>query len=301
MKYLPFFCLLLLIPAFGFSQSVLASHEFEAQDVSSVFIEGRFCNVNIKYGTMVVFKGRIEGNGNPEDYDITSELRGSDLYIEARKRTRGWDRISDAYMELTVPNEVTVFIETTSGDIRAIDLKGESFDFEATSGNIELYGIGGRIDAKSTSGNLEMRNINGQVYGKSTSGNHDYENIEGNLEAISSSGDIELSQYSGEIRAESTSGGIELERGTGALYLKSTSGDIEGYQLQVSGDSQFRASSGDIDIEMNNNLEEFSFDLQTSSGSLRVGSRTAEKNLYLRQGGFWIRGVTSSGDIRFSN
>ena len=148
---------------------------------------------------------------------------------------------------------------------------------------------------------MELRKIKGEVLARSTSGSQEFRELVGDLETKSTSGDIDIDVFEGNVRVEATSGGIELQSGSGQVFLRTTSGDIDGYNITIEGDAELRASSGDIEIDLANSLDDFSFDLQTSSGSMRVGSRSSEKNLYMKQGGFWIRGVTSSGDIRISD
>ncbi len=298
------FILLTLVGLISFasrSQSILATHQFEADNITAVIIDGQFCDVTIQRGSKVIFDGIIEGNGDEEDYAITSDIRGSDLYIDVDKRRRGWDRLSRAELNLTIPDDVALRIETSSGNIRADGISGDRMDFESTSGDIELSNIRTSLEVGSTSGDIDLRNVTGSVYARSTSGDQDFEGINGEIEVSSTSGNIELAEFEGDVRAESTSGNIELERGTGGLFLKSTSGEIDGYQVTINGDAEFRATSGNIDFDLSNDLEEFSFDIQTNSGSLRVGSRSSDKSIYMRQGGFWIRAQTSSGNIKFNN
>lgn len=300
MKYL-LFITLATASLFAAGQSILASHEFEADNITSITLEGKFCDVFVKKGPKVMFNGVIEGSGDPEDYEITSDIRGSNLYIRVEKYSRGWDRMIRSDLKLEVPENVLLNIENSSGDIDVTGISGERIVIEATSGDIDIRGIEGRLQVGSTSGDLEIRQVRGSIIAKSTSGSQEYEEIVGDLETVSTSGDIDIDNYDGNVRAEATSGSIRLERGVGEMYLRTTSGDIDGYYVVLKGDAEFRASSGDVEIELANRLDEFSFDLQTSSGSLRVGSRSSEKNLYMKQGGYWIRGVTSSGDIRVTD
>ncbi len=296
---------ILLIIVFSVSgvnaQRILASNEFEAEEVNSVSIKGRFCDVIIKGGDKVYFKGIIEGSGDEDDYEIISDLRGNDLYITVEKNNRSWDRVTRSELRLTVPENIFIRVDNSSGDVFASDLVAQDYEFEASSGDIELSNIAARLSVETSSGDIEVEDINGEIYAESTSGDQQFEEITGNIETRSTSGDIEINNYRGDIYAKASSGDIDVDRGMGALNLKTTSGDIGGYGVELTDDSEFRASSGSIVFELSNDPDDLSFDLQTSSGNLRAGGRSGDKSLYIKRGGYWIRAVTSSGNVRFSN
>ncbi len=301
MKIIAAIILIVSCTYFTNAQRILASNEFEADNVNSVTIKGSFCDVIVQSGSKVYFNGVIEGSGDEDDYEITSDLRGSDLYISVDKSSRSWDRISRAELKLTIPSGVEVSVDNSSGDIIVNDLDGRNFEFETSSGDIEISGAKGELEIESTSGDIEVENVVGPIYSESTSGSQEFNDIEGNLEARSTSGEIEIENLDGDVVAKSTSGDVDVVRIKGRINLKTTSGDIEGYDIEITDDAELRASSGDIKLEVTNNMEELSFDLQTSSGDLRAGGRSGDKSLYIKRGGYWVVGVTSSGDIRITN
>ena len=66
-------------------------------------------------------------------------------------------------------------------------------------------------------------------------------------------------------------------------------------------DSRFRTSSGDIEIEFDNDMSDLSFDLEASSGDLSVDGRRSDRSLYIKEGDIWIKGVSSSGSQKYKN
>ena len=69
--------------------------------------------------------------------------------------------------------------------------------------------------------------------------------------------------------------------------------------ISIFPDADFDATSGNIEIDFTNDLEDLSFDLTATSGDLEVGRREAEKRLKIERGGYTVRGVTSSGDQEY--
>lgn len=136
---------------------------------------------------------------------------------------------------------------------------------------------------------------------KSTSGDQQYENVDGNISGRATSGDIELQRVTGQVDLETTSGEIELDGIVGTLKLRTTSGDIRGSKVQLSADSKARTTSGEIELEFINDINEMSFDLDASSGDLTVGSRRADDQLEITRGGILFVGRSTSGDQSYSN
>ena len=152
-----------------------------------------------------------------------------------------------------------------------------------------------------TSGDVEVSDIIGPVKASSTSGDLELNKIEGRIEARSTSGNVDVANTQSQIMVQSTSGEIVLNSVTGQYSVRATSGDIEGSDVELNGDSEFKTSSGDIDIELVNDVESLSFDLQASSGSLYVNERKSDRSIYIKRGGYWVKGISSSGSQRYEN
>ncbi|MBV6646369.1 MAG: DUF4097 family beta strand repeat protein [Cyclobacteriaceae bacterium] len=297
-----FFILVLLqisISLSVFGQKTLADVEFEAENVRSVTIDGSFCDVILKTGDRVYCKGLILGGGDPDDYNIQSDIRGDDLFIQVEKRGRSWTRISKASITVTIPDQTRIKVDNSSGDVYLSDVGSNDIDIETSSGEVRVESSDGIMRLESTSGDIDVIKFSGELTLESTSGNQELRDITGSVETTSTSGDILVSRMQGRFEARATSGDISISRMAGGLLVRSTSGDIEGYNVKLSESSEFKASSGDIDMELLNDEEELSYDLVTSSGDLRAAGRSAEKELYIKNGSIQIRGVTSSGDQRY--
>ncbi|MDH5608974.1 MAG: DUF4097 family beta strand repeat-containing protein [Cyclobacteriaceae bacterium] len=283
------------------AQHVLASHTFEAENIRAVTLHGSFCHVVISRGPKIYFNGRIEGNGREGDLEIVSDIQSDRLTISVLNHRGIANRITYAQLNLTVPEDVEVDIRTTSGNIQSTGFNARDYRFSATSGDISLAQLTGPVVAGTTSGNIKLSDVRGEISLSTTSGEQEVRNVNGSLQAVSTSGNIRIVRSNGQLIASSTSGNIELLQWEGSLTLKSTSGNITGNGLVLTGNMEFRASSGNVDMQVENEVEGLSFDLRASSGSLRVGNQQAEKTLYIKQGNYWVRGVTSSGNITFRN
>lgn len=74
--------------------------------------------------------------------------------------------------------------------------RARNFNFDSitsVSGDVEISGVAGKIDAKSVSGNVVVHKATGSVEAKSTSGNVRISEINGSVNAASVSGDVEVS------------------------------------------------------------------------------------------------------------
>lgn len=296
--------LALTIAHISVGQNILASEEFEGDNIAEVIIRNTFCDVNLEGANKLYFKGVIEGRGDEGDFEIITDLDGDRLEIVVKSRTRNWNwnKISRSRLDLKIPEGTKVYVESSSGDTYGRSLSGAEIEIEASSGDIDLSGIRADVRVVVTSGDIEIEDMTGRLEVESTSGDVNLDDIDGNIRTRSTSGDLEIRQFSGDVQSRSTSGEITVSRGKGALSLRSTSGNIEGYDLEITDDLYLQASSGEIEIELVNDMEDLNFELETGSGDLRAGRRTGEKDLYIKRGdGFWVKGVTSSGDIEISN
>ena len=307
MRSLLIYSAILLLISPVYSQNILAQEEFDAENVRAVTIEGRFCDVFVQKGSKVHFKGVIEGRGDEGDYRIISNIEGDELKVEveARRRSRNWNWNSNfsAKLELTIPPGTLLTVDNTSGDLKIMGVSTSEIIIDLTSGDLEMDRVKAKVDIESTSGDLEIDDLEGDLITYSTSGDQEIDNVVGDVSIRASSGDIELNSFEGDVEVKTTSGEIYAKRGKGAMAFRSTSGNIDGYGLEITDDLLLRASSGDIEIELVNDLSSLNFDLQSSSGDLDVGRRSSEKDLYIKEGEdfFWVKGETTSGNMDFRN
>ncbi len=286
----------------SFSQNILAKAELEAENIDEVRVEGSFVDVYVKSGDRVYFKGEITGSGDEGDYRFETDIVGKTLVIRVdRKTNRGWKnyRINESRIDLTITDGVKLDIDNSSGDINVANLRASSSRIEASSGDITLRSIVSNLEVETSSGDIDIDGLTGDSEIESTSGDQEIYNTKGNIETRASSGDITVSGFNGKIEIQATSGDLEIRKGVGAIKARTTSGEIDGYAIEVNDNCYFDASSGNIEIDFTNDLDELSFDLTATSGDLEVDGRSGEKRLVIDRGGIKITGTTSSGDQEY--
>lgn len=283
------------------AQNVIFDVEEIFQGVDKVTIDGRFCNVLVLEGNQdVEFRGKIEGKKNA---DITIEYKqsGSELDIWVSKPNKNWYSSLKGEIQIKLPKNTSIKVDNSSGNIRAEGIADAYCNLETSSGNIEAREISSEnLRVEASSGNIILYDIKANIRAEASSGNVSFENINGNVKAETSSGTVKLNTITGNIEAETSSGDIRLDDVNGALELESSSGDMTGNDIQITANSEFRTSSGDIQMDFQNDFEDFTFDLNASSGDLKIGEERAEKKFYYKQGDILIRGVSSSGEQEYN-
>ncbi|WP_421765178.1 DUF4097 family beta strand repeat-containing protein [Ekhidna sp.] len=286
----------------AFSQNTLAKAELEAENVDEVRIEGSFVDVYVNSGDRVYFKGIITGNGDEGDYSFDTDIIGKTLVIRVdRKTNRNWKnyRLNESRIDLTIVDGVRLNIDNSSGDVNVANLRASESKIEASSGDITLRSIVANLDVETSSGDIDIDGLTGDSDIESTSGDQEIFNSTGNIETRASSGDITISGFNGKIEVQTTSGDVEIRKGVGAIKARTTSGEIDGYAIEINDNCYFDATSGNIEIDFTNDLDELSFDLTATSGDLEVGNRSGEKRLVIERGGLKVIGTTSSGDQEY--
>ena len=210
----------------------------------------------------------------------------------------GQDR---AKIDLEVPSGTELTIENSSGDIRISGLEAKELQVGATSGDVMMKEIYADVRLSTTSGDVTLRMINGNVSMRSTSGDQEYFDITGDLKTQATSGDIEIAKLNGDLDVTSTSGDMDFDDVSGRINATSTSGDIQGEYILLTQDSRFKSTSGNIYMELKNDLDEVGFDLRATSGDLEVGRLDGEDHLVIRRGDILVTGISTSGDQTYTN
>ena len=297
------FSFFILLSLASFAQNILAQAELEAENVDEVRVEGSFVDVYVNTGDKVFFKGIIRGNGDEDDYRFDTEIVGSTLVIKVvyTKNRYNWKsyKMQESRMDITITDGVRLDIDNSSGDIFVANLRADESDIEATSGDITLKSIVANLNVETSSGDIEIDGLTGDSEIESTSGDQELYGLNGDIETQASSGDITIEKFDGELEIEATSGDVKIRNGAGTLKVRTSSGSIDGNDITLKGDAYFDATSGDVEIDFTNDLDDLSFDLTATSGDIEVGSRSAEKRLRIDRGGYRVIGVTSSGDQEY--
>ena len=294
---------------------------FEYSGVDELQVDGRFFTVEVSGYTGDSVEGRIlipqnlyEGNY----VEVIHSKSGGVLEVEAKKKRAVIPPFTEkALISIRAPHDITVSLMTSSGSIAVEGIETDTVRLKSSSGKIKAKDLSARIEISSSSGSQDIqqcegplniesssgrisaRDVAGNMSVESSSGSQTYEEIDGNIKAKSSSGRQSYEAIVGDIVAETSSGSITINEQTGMLDLSATSGKLNGHSVKLTGNSSFQTSSGRISFEFENDFDDFSFDLQSSSGVLRVGESRGKEMLILGNGPIKITGKSSSGSQEY--
>ncbi|TWD82189.1 putative adhesin [Kribbella amoyensis] len=138
---------------------------------------------------------------------------------------------------ITVPKDVAVSVESTSGDLTITDLPGGA-KVKTSSGGVEASRIGGELLLNSSSGDLEASELTAtKVITNSSSGSVDlsFETAPQSVEAEASSGDVTVQVPEGtetyQVQTDTSSGDESANvrsdpAATRTIKAKTSSGDV---------------------------------------------------------------------------
>jgi DUF4097 and DUF4098 domain-containing protein YvlB len=301
--------LCLLTTPFTFAQNTIDQVDTSYEGVSKLVVKGGFCDVNIVGGgeNQVALNGKISGTSNNGEIKIMHRQSGSTLEVWIdRPSGNNWNwgiNNLNGKLNFRVPARLEVIVTNSSGDIDVKNIEYSVCELGTSSGDIRAESINANLKITATSGDISATQVKGNLKGRTSSGSQKLTNIVGEIETEASSGDIRINTSEGDIEAQTTSGSIDIESAKGVFDLKTTSGGIDGNAVIVMGNSSFKSTSGNIDIQLKNDMKTISFDLQASSGNLRAGQIRADRKLYMKNGsgGIEIRGVSSSGNQSYTD
>jgi len=323
--------LLLLISLSVSSQNVLDKIDKTFNNITSVEIQGSFCNVDISGEKR--FDTKLTGEiVSSKDYDIKIRYKqdGNSLkvWIERPRSIRGSIK---GNLTLSIPTNTNINVKNSSGGIKVKNIGQSEINLTASSGSISVKNIDTKITLTSSSGSLNIQDVTGDVhatassgsvlisgvkgdlYSVTSSGSQEIEGVKGNIKVTSasgsqslsmikgdvsarvSSGSIKVTQVTGDINAVTSSGGIRLDSTIGKLNLTSSSGSQKGTAVKLTGSSSFKAVSGGVNMEIINSSDELSFELYASSGGLYAKGAKGKNKLIVEKGAIKIYGKTSSG------
>jgi hypothetical protein len=306
------------------------------QGIKSISVEGVFCDVSVEpngSGT-VHLEGEIRCTRDADDYAIKTSQSGSELkvWVEHPNNIRGNVK---GFLMFQAPENVLLVVKNVSGNVKVNKIVSDGMVLESVSGDIKISGAGkdtrlqtvsgnidasvlnGALKAKSVSGDLRIANIKGELSCHSTSGNVAIKMVEGETGVSTTSGDlvvenlmngatlkstsgsVRVNVLKGDLSAKTVSGDVTLNDITGQLNLSTISGQQRGTKIMLTGDSRFNSVSGDIEMDLDNQIDVLSFELHSGSGNLVAGSSRADDKLIIDHGGFIIRGSSTSGNQTF--
>ncbi len=206
--------------------------------------EPRSARVNARGATRIIIVGRAgwlrvegregmsevvaEGTARAPRTDLLREIkltgtREGDVVrveVEIPKMVQNWDSNWESGpaldLTVTVPNNIAVEIEDSSGDLRVMGTA--ALDIDDNSGEVEIRDVGGALRVRDGSGELQIQNVRGDVTIDDGSGEIDVRDV---------TGSVTLRDGSGSITARTVGGSVHVERdGSGGIRVVDVGGDL---------------------------------------------------------------------------
>jgi lia operon protein LiaG len=285
----------------GFTQSEISKIDVNYSDVKELKVRGSFCDVTIEgtSGKSASVKGMITGNGAQMEIKHSFSNGVLEIWVEKDDKRWKWNNNLRGTISISIPKDTEVNANNSSGDLEVKNLDGRTISLRASSGDVDAENLVGDLSITASSGDLTLNNLKGDLSGRTSSGSQVFRNVTGDIRTVSSSGDIDIEKSNGKIDAVASSGRISLRDTEGFATIKTSSGDIDGKNVMLTESSDFKTTSGDIDIDLKNDIQSLSFYLKASSGSLRAGDNKADRKLILSNGNIKVDGLSSSGSQRY--
>jgi hypothetical protein len=211
----------------------ISNGSYQVQD-NAITIQAVSADVELRSGDVSEVKVSRKYNRNLFGSDPKEEYSDGELQL----KDTGCGFLSfgcDTHYEITVPKDVKVTIESSSGDLKVSELSGATV--RTSSGHIDVDHIGGQVTLKSSSGDIKAENLSATgVTGQSSSGDVElsFDTAPNQVQAQTSSGDVEIQLPNGvetyNVDARTSSGDEETSVKTDPasareIKAKSSSGD----------------------------------------------------------------------------
>jgi hypothetical protein len=243
--------------------------------------------VDVEFGTIQVGAGadekialeahrRVEFGDETKEKEylaaapITVTKEGNVVTVRARRKESWIDwnfghSKMDASYTLHVPKKFDLDLQTSGGDIAAVDVSG-SLKAHTSGGKLEFADLEGPLTANTSGGSIRVEGCRCPTEIKTSGGDISVLNNAGVLHAKTSGGRIEVHNLSGDADLETSGGDLILEKIRGKLIGKTSGGSIRtSIPAEVVGDLQLRTSAGNIDLAVPENAA-LDIDARTSVG-----------------------------------
>lgn len=228
-------------------------------------------------GSTLEYEGKLELPGNTDEeaasalerkWKITTE--GDTLVMELEGESNWLSNIQfgfnfkDPYLNVSLPRNLAVEVETSDGSIEAANLTG-GVDVDTSNGTMDIHDVSGGVEAHTSNGTVTVQNI------------------KGNVDLVSSNGALTLNNIDGELSAKSSNGKITIHSAvTGEWELKSSNGKIMA-SLPAVTDATIKADTSNGSLKGN-----VKWDGDEDHGTAVLGSGTHEVTLSTSNGSITV-------------
>lgn len=289
---------LLLFPLLMFGTATFGLGTGEAGDVSY----GNIGSVVVDAGTFAVqVRGTrgsttsLEVRDPPDNYTVLHSVSRDRLQVWVERKFTLFNRGHRGQIVLEVPEDVELELMTSTGAVDVRDIAAERLSVETTTGRVQISQVAAAMTVETSTGAVTITDAAGSFSVTTTTGSIEVLGVTGDVRAESSTGRHRYEKVIGDVNARSTTGRIEIDGLQGTVSLRTSTGNQEGRRLVLTGDSSFESSTGNIEMDLAGDIEQYEFDLRSSTGSLRAGGEESQRRLFLGGTGFSIHGTSSTG------
>lgn len=237
-------------------------------------------------------------SSNPNQ-DIVFVSLGSILKISHKVDQGNWNNTrTKGYIRISGPAELALELKGGSGSILVENLTAEETILSVGSGSIKAKNIQGDLLVSASSGDISVEKVNGNITGKVSSGDAKIANIIGDVDFVSSSGGVSLKDVEGLVNIQLSSGNAKLDNIATLGNLSLKSGNLDATKVGLGKETLLSGTSGNFTIHTFSNLQDYNFNMRSSSGNITIGSSRGSKNVLINNGSSHeIKGSVSSGNI----
>ena len=291
--------LLLLLAAFSFAAAGGSREQgdFEYTDISDLVVEAGTFDVEIDAGRGDSVEMTIDNY--PDNYTVYHSVNGSTVRVWIERQNSLFQRPHRGRLRFVVPTEIDLEVDNSTGDVEMRGIVSDRIAISTSTGDVEIDDakIDGAVD--TTTGGISIDSVIGDLTVSATTGRVELSEIEGDVSVRTSTGSQNLRDIVGDLTIRATTGGVRLDDIEGRLTIRTSTGNITGEDVLLTGDSTFKASTGRIEIDLENRVENLEFDLTSTTGSLRAGDDRSQRRLFLGGTGIRVEGETSTGNQRY--
>lgn len=259
LRALVIFTLLLPVAAFAGVRDDI-NRSFDAKSGGKLVLDADFGDIDIrtqagsKVDVRVVREAKTSSDSKArelfDDYEVTFNQSGEVIEIRAETRhsTWNWSNGLNVRFEITVPSHFSLDLETSGGDIKIADLRGD-VEAATSGGDLTLGRVDGVVRVHTSGGDVSLMDVTGDVVAKTSGGDVKVGRVGGRVEAKTSGGDIEVRGAAADLEVSTSGGDIELFDIEGAVRAGTSGGSITARLTKTPAEAcKLSTSGGSIDL-----------------------------------------------------
>lgn len=181
-------------------------------------------------------------------------------------------------------------VRESLGDIELKVPVNATLDLETSSGAIKIASVKGKVNVRTNSGNITLRDV-GATVARSHSSDVYIEGVRGDSSVFSKSGDLVLKQVTGDISVKMLSGDVSVSDVQGNANVSVVSGDI--LVRNIAGSIKATSISGDVRIECARKRVEAS----SASGQVSVSGSVEYLEISSASDSVYYTGTLKAGGV----